>query len=188
MGSLFYLINFKWFEGRFIFVFFQHTTMKLFYRLIIVLYFISCHANNNQQDNAKDSVIRNYEHVPLQRSSVNPNAVKTYREEVRSFETTDQFIVSLYETKETFHYLLQIQYKNLEVEDTLKVPDFGMSPSVEILKGDKRPSCVVGFSDKNKKFRELKLVYFENNKLKVRVLMHYAVATYQDTVTTSSGH
>jgi len=163
--------------------------MKLFYALVIVLYFISCHANDNQQDNVvKDSVIRNYENIPLQRSSVNPNAVKTYREEVKSFETTDQFIVSLFETKETFHYLLKLQFKNLEVKDTLKVPDFGMAPSVEILKGDTRPSCVVGFLDKNKKFRELKLVYFENNKLKVRVLKHYAVATYQDTVTTTFGH
>ena len=90
--------------------------------------------------------------------------------------------MSLYETKNTFHYLIKIQYKNLEVEDTLRVPNFGISPSVEIIKGDKRPSCIVGFLDKDKRFRESKLVYFEDNRLKIHVLKHYAVSTYRDTL------
>jgi len=99
-----------------------------------------------------------------------------YEETVKSFETTDEFKVGLYETKQTFRYLIKISYKQLEVEDTLKVPDFGIPPSVEIVKGDSiRPSCIVGFLDKEKKFRESKLIYFKDNKLRVKILKYYAV-------------
>ena len=60
--------------------------------------------------------------------------------------------------------------------DTLRVPNFGIQPNVEIKKGDSvRPSCIVGFLDKEKKFRESKLIYFQGNKLRVRVLRYYAV-------------
>jgi len=160
--------------------------MKLFYLLVAIGLLFSCKTNNSRQDDAKDSVIFNYEHIPTDRTSVNPKPVKTYSETVKSFETTDQFIVSLYETEKTFSYLIKIQYKNLKEEDTLKVPNFGGAPSVDILKGDKRPSCIVGFLDKDKKFRESKLVYFEGDKLRIHVLKRYAVSIYQDTVKTGS--
>jgi hypothetical protein len=81
----------------------------------------------------------------------------------------------LFETKETFHYLIKINYKNLEAEDTLRVPNFGQVPSVEIKKGDKRPSCIVGFLDNEKQFRESKLISYTDNKIEVHVLKHYGV-------------
>ena len=137
---------------------------------------------NDKQKDGYDSAIKNNGDIPAERSSINPNAIKTYTESIKSFETTDQFVVSLFETKKTFHFLIKIQYKNLDETDTLKVPNFGMQPSVEIIQGDKRPSCIVGFLDQDKKFRESKLVYFEDNTLKVHVLKHYAVSTYQDTL------
>ena len=157
--------------------------MKPFSLLLVIVCFICCHPITSQEDEAgNDSIIYNYEDIAAERSTVNPNPIKSYSETVKSFETTDQFVVALYETKETFHYLIRIQYKNLEAEDTLKVPNFGRAPSVEILKAAKRPSCVVGFFDKDNKFRESKLVYFEDNRLKIHVLKHFAVATYQDTL------
>jgi hypothetical protein len=162
--------------------------MKLFTLIVIAILFASCNTGTNEQNEAKDSLILKYDNIPAERSSVNPNAAKTYSEVVKSFEITDSFVVSLYETKNTFHYLIKIQYKNLEAEDTLKVPDFGISPSVEIIKGDSRPSCIVGFLDKDKKFRESKLIYTDDNKLKIHVLKHYAVATYQDTLKTNAEH
>jgi len=156
---------------------------KPFCLLLITAFFISCHTSTSlQEDAGADSIVYSYDQIPAARSTVNPNPVKTYRETIKSFETTDQFVVSLYETRETFHYLIKFEYKNLEAEDTLKVPNFGTQPSVEIVKGETRPSCIVGFFDKDKKFRESKLIYFENNHLKVHVLKRYGVATYQDTL------
>ncbi len=152
--------------------------MKSFFSILFLLVLISCNAGNNKASGG-DSMV-NYENISPERKTVNPNAVKTYEETIKSFETTDEFKVGLYETKETFHYLVKVQYKNLDEEDTLKVPNFGIRPAVEIVKGDSiRPSCIVGFYDEKKQFRESKLIYFEDNSLKIKVLKHYAVATYQ---------
>ena len=112
---------------------------------------------------SKDSVILNYKNIPAERKEVDPNPVKIYTETINNPETTDEFKVAIYETKETFHYLIKFSYKNLEEEDTLKVPNFGIQPSVDIKKGEARPSCILGFYDEKSRFRELKLIYFEND-------------------------
>jgi hypothetical protein len=141
--------------------------MKTVFRVLMAVFIVSCNTNNNGD-------------VPPERKTVNPDPVKTYDETVKSFETTDEFKVSVYETKETFRYLIKIQYKSLDEEDTLRIPDFGVQPAVVIEKGDSlRPSCIVGFLDDKKQFRESKLIYFDDNTLKVHVLKHYGVATYQ---------
>jgi hypothetical protein len=164
-------------QPLFIFTAASTIKMKHFFPILILSALASCGTNNNSGSGG-DSVVYDYGNIPRERKDVNPNAVKTYSETIKSFETTDEFKVSLFETKQTFHYLIKIQYKNLDEEDTLKVPDFGIRPSVAIVKGDSiRPSCIVGFYDEKKQFRESKLVYFEDNSLKVKVLKHYAVTT-----------
>ena len=127
-------------------------------------------------DNSKTSAEGKPGDIPTERTEVNPNPVKTYIDTVKSFETTDIFKVELFETAKTFNYLIKIFYKNIETDDTLRVPDFGINPSVEIQKGEKKPSCIIGFLDQNKQFRESKIVYFEDDKLMVHVLKHYAVS------------
>jgi hypothetical protein len=144
-----------------------------------MLFLLSCNTRTSKTGDSKDSVILNYENIPAERKTVDPNPVKIYTETINNPETTDEFKVAVYETKETFHYLIKFSYKNLEEEDTLKVPNFGVQPSIEIKKGDTRSSCILGFYDEKKKFRESKLIYFDNDELKVRVLKHYAVSTYQ---------
>ncbi len=134
----------------------------------------SCNTNTNN-NNANDSVIYSTSKIPEKRSAINPNPVKTYSETVKSFATTDQFSVELFETKETFDYLIKVSYKNLEAKDTLHVPNFGEVPAVEIKEGAKSPSCIVGFLDSAKQFRESKLIYFEDDKIKIHVLQHYGV-------------
>ena len=154
--------------------------MKKGFAILSMLFLLSCGTNNDSSQN-KDSVVVNYKNIPEERSTVNPNAVKTYAETVKSFETTDEFKVSLFETKKTFNYLIRIEYKQLNEEDTLRIPNFGIEPSVEIKRGDSiRPSCIVGFLDEKKQFRESKLIFFENDVLKVKVLQYYAVSTYQE--------
>lgn len=155
--------------------------------LILLLLVTACNTGNdktieNKTDspvastNANDSVVFTTENIPFERTEVNPKPVKSYSETIKSFETTDEFKVRLYETKRTFKYVIKISYQQMEVEDTLRVPNFGIEPSVDIIKGDSiRPSCIIGFFDKEQKFRESKLVYFKGNKMKVKVLKHYAV-------------
>src|SRR5206468_8080921 len=117
-------------QQPFLFLRHIHQPMKTSFALLVILFLSSCATNDNNSSN-KDSVVLNYENIPEERSVVNPNAVKTYSETVKSFETTDEFKVSLYETKQTFRYLIKIQYKQMDEEDTLRIPDFGVQPAVE---------------------------------------------------------
>lgn len=149
--------------------------MKIFFLIITVILFLSCNNNTANNSQPEDSVVYTTSRIPETRKEVNSTAVKTYNETIKSFETTDEFKVLLFETKQTFNYLIKISYKNLDAEDTLHIPNFGEVPEVEIKKGDKRPSCIVGFLDTNKQFRESKLISFEDNKIKVHVLKHYGV-------------
>jgi hypothetical protein len=149
--------------------------MKLFFIVVAVIFFLSCNTNTINNSQPEDSVVYTTSRIPETRKEVSPNAIKTYSETIKAFEITDEFKVSLFETAQTFNYLIKISYKNLDAEDTLHVPNFGEVPEVEIKKGDKRPSCIVGFLDKDKQFRESKLIYFEDNKIKIHVLKHYGV-------------
>lgn len=123
----------------------------------------------------KDSIIR--KNITTERTTINSKPVRTYHETKKSFETTDEFNVGLYETKSVFRYLIKVSYKNLEVEDTLRIPNFGIIPIVDISKGDTRPSCIVGFLDKDSSFKESKLIYFEDDMIKIHVLKYYGVST-----------
>lgn len=143
--------------------------------MLLSVLLCSCTDSINKNNN-NDSIISPSENISTARSSVNPNAIKTYEETIKSFETTDHFKVSIFETNQTFNFLIKISYKQMNETDTLHVPDFGSLPSVDIIKGDSiRPSCIIGFYDKNKNFKESKLIYYKENILKIKVLKYYAV-------------
>ena len=138
--------------------------MKIIFSTLLILLSIAC-KTASEETGSSDSVVLASENIPATRAHVNDQAVKTYTETIKSFETTDEFKVSIYETQLTFKYLLKISYKQLEVNDTLRVPNFGIQPAVELKKGDSvHPSCIIGFLDKEQKFRESKLVYFKDEK------------------------
>jgi hypothetical protein len=115
------------------------------------------------------------------------NAVNTVRENVRKepvasySEKTENplndwyFKVQLFETENTFHYLMKLQYEEIRGLDTLKLPNFGRMPEPVIKKGDQQYSCIIGFLDKENKFREYKKVYVKDNVLKVTTIKHYSV-------------
>ncbi len=151
--------------------------MRAIYSTLLILFLIACNASDKTaEDNAGDSVVLTSEKIPMEREIVKLQPMATYSETIKSFETTDEFKVAVYETKQTFKYRIKISYKQLHVEDTLRVPNFGTQPHIEIIKGESfHPSCIVGFQDKEKKFRESKLVYFKKDKIKVKVLKYYAV-------------
>jgi hypothetical protein len=67
----------------------------------------------------------------------------------------------------------------LKETDTLKVPNISIEPKIEIRKGSDDYSCIVGFFDRSNNFKEYKLVSAKDGKLKITVLHHYGVATYQ---------
>lgn len=117
--------------------------------------------------------------IPEFRDTVSKAPVAQYQEKVDNPLNDWYFSVKVYETPKTFHYLLKLQYEEIDGEDTLKLPNFGTFPKPVLQKGPERYSCIVGFLDKENKFREYKKVYVKANHLKITALKHYAVATYE---------
>lgn len=117
--------------------------------------------------------------IPQFRDSVSKAPVAQHQEKVDNPLNDWYFSVKLYETPKTFHYLIKLQYEEIQGEDTLKLPNFGTFPKPVIQKGSEKYSCIIGFLDKENKFREYKKVYVKENRLKITALKHYAVATYE---------
>jgi hypothetical protein len=113
--------------------------------------------------------------VPENRTEVKKEPVATYSEKIKNPLNDWKFQVTLYETPKTFRYLMRLEYEEMKEKDTLKIPNLGFEPRLEIHKGEEPYSCIIGFLDKENKFREYKKVVAKNNNLKVITLRHYAV-------------
>ena len=155
--------------------------------IIIVLFWMigactSRQKENNQQvteGNEKPVIINPANAIPEFRKEIRSEAIATYKEKTDNPLNDWYFRVSLFETSRTFHYLMKLEFEEVRGTDTLKLPNFGMLPSPVIQKGPDKYSCIIGFLDKDNKFREYKKVYVKNNSLKVTAIKHYSVATYQ---------
>ncbi len=116
--------------------------------------------------------------IPALRKEISKKAIASYKEKTDDPLNDWYFKVELFETEKTFHYLMKLEYETIEGIDTLRLPNFGTMPEPVIQKGPEKYSCIVGFLDKDKKFREYKKVYVKNEVLKVTAIKHYAVSTY----------
>ncbi|OQP57991.1 hypothetical protein [Niastella populi] len=119
------------------------------------------------------------EKIPLYRTTVNEEPIAEHKEKTSNPLNDWYFSVKLYETPKTFQYLMKCKYEELEGDDTLYLPNMGVTPKPVIQKGEDKYSCIVGFMDNNNQFREYKKVYVKNDQLKVTSLKHYTVVTYE---------
>jgi len=158
---------------------YQHSmnrTILLTVGFFVVL--ISCNHSNGNRESAltrKDSVVSITPKISPTREIVKKNAVVSYSEKTENPLNDWYFKVELYETNNTFHYLVKLQYEEIRGTDTLKLPNFGRIPELVIKKGEEQYSCIIGFLDKENKFREYKKVYVKDNVLKVTTIRHYSV-------------
>ena len=113
--------------------------------------------------------------IPELRDTVRKEPVAQHREKVDNPLNEWYFSVRLYETPKTFHYLVKLQFEQIEGDDTLRLPNFGTLPKPVIQKGPEKYSCIIGFLDKENQFREYKKVYVQANRLKITTIKHYAV-------------
>jgi hypothetical protein len=141
--------------------------MNKYVFLFFTIIATACNQPGNNSGTAKDTaIVISADTIPEERSTIKPDAVASYREKVPDELNDWQFAVSLYETHNTFKYLVRIQYKELRITDSIMVPDFGMQPKVAIHQGKEPRSCILGFLDKKGHFREYRLVRIKNDKLK----------------------
>lgn len=72
-----------------------------------------------------------------------------------------------------------MRYKELDVSETLNIPNFGIIPIVIIKKGTTKNNCFIGFTDKKEVFKEYKMVPIKNDQLKLISLKSYFIGVYQ---------
>jgi hypothetical protein len=143
--------------------------------------FFSCHSSPAGQagpgaDSSGGKASVEAIHNPEFRQQVKKEAVAEYKEKVNDRLNTNWFFsVQLYETSRTLSYRVHMQYEELEGEDTLVLPDLGAAPRPVIQKGKDNYSCMIGFMDKDNKFREYKLVSAKGDQLAIKAVKHYAV-------------
>jgi len=156
--------------------------MKNLLAIIFIALSAACNTQNTPGTEAeKDSaaIITNSATIPTERAVISQKAIASFYKKVPDDLNDWHFSVDVYETKETFHYLMKMQYKELIAEDTLKIPNFGIEPKIEIHEGKDKYACIIGFLDKENKFLEYKKVSVKDDNLKVTILHHYAVSTYE---------
>ena len=150
------------------------------FKILLFLVFsfvISC---NNSQPNEevstkKKDTISKTPYINPDRKEINKEPIASYSEKTDNPLNDWYFKVQLFETDKTFEYLIKLQFEEIRGEDTLKLPNFGRTPEPQIKKGDEKYSCIIGFLDKEDKFREYKKVYVKDNHLKITAIRHYGV-------------
>lgn len=96
------------------------------------------------------------------RTNINPKPVASFSEPIKDEFNKWEFAVRLYKTKETFKYVLNMRYKEIDVNDVLSLPNFGMEPKIILQKGLSKNSCIIGFADKKGNFKDYKKVEVKN--------------------------
>lgn len=159
---------------------------QLFRLLLIVTFSIGLACKNSEkqdresiQEQAEQPTINPADTIPPFRSIVKKDAVASFVQKTDNPLNDWYFKVTIFETPKTFHFLMKMQYEEIRGLDTLKLPNLGVQPEVQIKKGPDPFSCIIGFLDKDKQFKEYKKVFVKNNVLKVVTLNHYVARRYR---------
>ncbi|MCF2504205.1 hypothetical protein L0663_12510 [Dyadobacter sp. CY107] len=145
--------------------------------LFLLLTLFACNQNTKNKDGQESGIVNDT--IPAERKVVENSAAASYTEKVKDPLNDWRFSVDVYETKSTFDFLVKIKYKELDAEDNIKIPNFGIMPKVEVRKGKEELSCIIGFLDKSGEFKEYKLVQVKNQELKISTIKHYARTLYK---------
>ena len=147
---------------------------------LFVLLFLSC--RENEKDSPSKQIRpgqKGGQKIAEFRTIIKKDPVAEFRQKTDNPLNDWYFTVRLYETPKTFYYLIKLGFEEIRGQDTLKLPNFGIPPYPVIKKGQEKYSCIIGFLDKENKFREYKKVEVKNNALKISALRHYAVSGYK---------
>ena len=124
---------------------------------------IFCSCANNLDSNT----------IPTIRKTVKSNPVASYVIPMGDPKLDRKFGTEIYETSETFKFKLVLYNDGTVVTDTLEFPNLGFVPVVQVKPGTEKLSCIIGFLDNKKVFREYKMLSIQNDKLMLTTLKRY---------------
>ena len=156
------------------------TSMK--YLCLFIVCAAACTGNSHQpqvEKAADTTAFVSNDTIPMERAGVSRKAVASYFVPVGDPKLERSFGISIFETRHTFRYLMQMHYEAVQVTDTLKIPNFGTWPVVEVRQGKDKLSCIIGFLDQKKQFKEYKMLTAKGDKMKLVVLRKYDVGRYR---------
>lgn len=129
----------------------------------------ACQSNTlKNEEGGSTTTYITHDTIPDTRDSVSKKPVATF-----TSTKGDKLQVKVFETENTFHFLMTMNYQSLDEKDTLRIPNFGIYPTIKMQPGSDGKSCVVGFLDTKNQFREYKLVTVKSGNLQVKVLKRY---------------
>lgn len=142
---------------------------------LLLLTLAGCGSNGNNNAESNTTEISASDTISITRDVVKKEPVATYDIPLKDDLNNWHFTVKLFETMQRFHYLLDMQYQEVSASDTIRFPNFGQEPQPRIQKGSNDQECILGFLDKENKFREYIKVFVDNGQLRVKQLKQYAV-------------
>ncbi len=125
-------------------------------------------------DSNETKTVITHDTIPETRDSVSKKPVASY-----TSTKGEKLKVDVYQTKQTFRFVMQMKYKFLDEPDTLRIPNIGIRPTIVIKGGDDKQSCTIGFLDKEGTFKEYKLVTVKTGNLQVKVIRQYVTRHYK---------
>ncbi len=150
----------------------------VFVLLVMALLFFSCQSDSiSSEEVSETKTFITHDTIPEIRDSVSKEPVATY-----ASSKGNKLEVKVYQTKQTFQFLMKMKYKFLDEPDTLHIPNIGIQPKIVIQNGADNQSCIVGFLDKKNEFKEYKLVTVKTGNLQVKVLKRYFTGVYKTTL------
>lgn len=150
---------------------------------VIIMAVTSCNSNKNNELQSSDTndtttYITN-DTISNFRKIINQKAVASFSKNIPDEFNKWVFAVDVYETKETFKYNMRIKYKELTITDSLRLPNFGIMPTVILQSGKEPLSCIIGFADKKGNFKEYRKAFIDNDRLRIVSRKSYFVGVYQ---------
>ncbi|HEX8459892.1 MAG TPA: hypothetical protein VF623_00615 [Segetibacter sp.] len=152
-----------------------------FYFFLFLIFLVCCTDKNTLREEkaTKETEFVTNDTIPEIRRNINKNAVDSYLVKSQDKYLDYKFGVKVFETPKTFQYLLEMNYDGMKVKDTLKLPNFGTWPVVVVKPTKEKLTCIIGFLDKEKNFKEYKMLTAVGDKLKLKVLNRYYVGSYR---------
>lgn len=147
---------------------------------------ISCNGIENKQNETKvDTVVIQAPTVSEERDIPSKKPIANYAipiDDGMGNANNWKFAVNIFETKKTFEYKVQIEYKEIRATEKITIPNFGIMPNVSIKPGKSSLDCIIGFNDKQGLFKNYIQVSVKNEQLKFKKINSYSVRRYSNKI------
>lgn len=160
--------------------------MRVFLYVGLVVFSIGCSSTENKQPNTKvDSIIIKAPSISETRDNLSKKPIASFDMPIDDGlgNMNDwKFAVNIYETKKTFEYKVNIQYKEIRATEIIQIPNFNIEPTVLIKPGKSALDCIIGFKDTKGLFKDYYQVNVKNDQLKFKKINSYSVVKYKTVV------